>query len=254
MSASIRIESGIAAGTSYWIDRPVLRVGSDPQCEICLPTAELAPHALTIEFRNGAYRAYNRSTIPISVGRTVVQPGAAGEWNADNFLTLPGDVKLVLSVDGDPRPAPRPDVVAEDNYAEVEPRAATVGPVTSATTKGRSKSLIQMAVIAFCLLGMGGLLLISRSGGFDPQPVKNRPSFDAIVRSSLKKDEAIRSLVQKLQFSQSFIIRGHNEYAKYCFSDLRDQLVRQMDSLPEADRKDAEVIRDYVELQLGQLQ
>ena len=70
MSASIRIESGIAAGTNYWIDRPVLRIGSDPQCEICLPTAELAAHALTLEFRGGAYRAYNRASTPIFLGST----------------------------------------------------------------------------------------------------------------------------------------------------------------------------------------
>ena len=62
MSASVRIESGIAAGTNYWIDRPVLRMGSDPQCEISLPSAELSPHALTLEFRGGVYRAYNRSS------------------------------------------------------------------------------------------------------------------------------------------------------------------------------------------------
>src|SRR5688572_746458 len=116
MSASIRIESGIAAGTNYWIDRPVLRIGSDPQCEICLPTADLAPHALTLEFRTGTYRAYNRGATAIFLGRTSLQPGAAGVWNDGDVLTLPGDQRLALAVDGDPRPCPRPESRMDDGF------------------------------------------------------------------------------------------------------------------------------------------
>ena len=54
MSAGIRVDSGVSAGTKYWIDRAVLRIGSDPQCDICLPSTELEPHAVTLEFRDGA--------------------------------------------------------------------------------------------------------------------------------------------------------------------------------------------------------
>src|SRR6478735_2232309 len=107
MSAKIRIESGISAGTSYWIDRPVLRIGSDPQCEFCLPSAELSPHTLTLEFRGGAYRVYNRGTSAVSIGRAVVQPGGAAAWEEGDTAQLPGGLQLVLEVDGDPRPSPR---------------------------------------------------------------------------------------------------------------------------------------------------
>jgi hypothetical protein len=257
MSASIRIESGIAAGTNYWIDRPVLRVGSDPQCEICLPTADLAPHALTLEFRGGTYRAYNRGTSPIRLDATTLQPGAAGVWDDGDMLMLPGDVRMVLAFDGDPRPCPRPETPMDDGFDD-EQAAPTGAPAVAASSetasKAKSKSLLQMAVIGLCVLGTGALLLISRSGGFEAAPAPNRPTFNAIVVSSLTKGDNIRMLVQKLQFAQSFIVRGHDDYAKICFADLRDQLIRQMDSLPPADRKDAEVIRDYVEMQLGQLQ
>jgi hypothetical protein len=257
MSASIRIESGIAAGTNYWIDRPVLRVGSDPQCEICLPTADLAPHALTLEFRGGTYRAYNRGSSPMNLGATLLQPGAAGIWDDGDMLVLPGDVRLVLAIDGDPRPCPRPETPMDDGFDDERgaPAGSPAAAITSeAAKKAKSKSLMQMAIIGICVVGTGALLLLSRGGRFEAAPAPNRPSFDAIVVSSLKKGDNIRALVQKLQFAQSFIVRGHSEYAKLCFADLRDQLIRQMDSLPPADRKDAEVIRDYVEMQLGQLQ
>src|ERR1700755_1119101 len=101
MSASVRVESGIAAGTNYWVDRPVLRVGSDPQCEICLPSADLSPHALTLEFRGGVYRAYNRGGDPFAVGSTMLQPGGVANWDEGTAVTLPGDLRLVLAFDGD---------------------------------------------------------------------------------------------------------------------------------------------------------
>ena len=141
MSASIRIESGIAAGTNYWIDRPVLRIGSDPQCDICLPTAELAPHALTLEFRGGNYRVYNRGTSPVTVGRSTLQAGANGLWNDGDSIVLPGNLQLRLAVDGDPRPSPRPESRMDDDFAmmtQASPAGAAAAAVDEAAAKKKS--------------------------------------------------------------------------------------------------------------------
>jgi hypothetical protein len=256
MSATIRIESGIAAGTNYWIDRPVLRVGSDPQCEICLPTADLAPHALTVEFRGGAYRAYNRGSAPISLGATTIQPGAAGVWGDGDLASLPGDQRLMLSINGDPSPSPRPETALDDGFDNDVSTAVGDTPALTPEEieKAKSKSLMQMGIIGICVLGMGGLLMMNKMLGGTGAPAPNRPSFNKIVTDSLTKDAAIRELVQKLQYAQSFIVRGDAENARVQFGELRDQLLRHMDSLSTADRKDAEVIRDYVDGKLGDLQ
>lgn len=254
MSASVRIESGIAAGTSYWIDRPVLRVGSDPQCEISVPSAELPAHALTLEFRGGAYKAYNRTSTPIFLGSTSVQPGAAGAWSDGDVLTLPGDVRLLLAFDGDPRPSPRPDSRMDDGFDDDQATAAGVAPHAATpeeAQKAKSKSLMQMIVIGVCLVG-GGLLLMS--SGETETPPEDRPTFTQIVETSLKKDANIRTLVQKLQYAESFMVRGNDEVARTQFSELRDQLTRQMDALSADDQKDAKAIQDYVETRLSQLQ
>lgn len=255
MSASIRIESGIAAGTNYWIDRPVLRIGSDPQCEICVPSADLAPHALTLEFRGGMYRAYNRGSSPISIGSTTLQPGTAAAWEEDEAAMLPGGLRLVLSFDGDPRPSPRQESRIDDGFdnegAAVIADGQTVATPAAAKTS-KTKTLIQMAVTGFCIAAMAGFLMLGRGG--TEAPVQNQPSFDAIVVASLNQDDKIRTLVQKLQFAQSFLVRGRIDIAKLCFADLRDQLIHQTDSLPPADRQYAAVIRNYVELRLSQLQ
>lgn len=255
MSANIRVESGISAGTSYWIDRPVLRIGSDPQCEICLPSAELASHALTLEYRNGTYRAYNRATAAIRIGSKMVQPGTAGDWNEAETALLPGDLRLVLQIDGDPRPCPRPDTAAvDDDFAvEGQPTSGEAASTTKAepATKKSSKTTIQMAIIAVCVLATAGFLLMPQAPETN---AASRPSFDAIVKNSLAKGDEIRALARDLQFAQATLIRGQNERAGELFLKLRDRLVRQKDTLPEADRVDAQNMLDYVQFRLGQLQ
>ena len=254
MPASIRVESGIAAGTSFWIDRPVLRIGSDPQCEICLPSAELAPHALTLEFRDGSYRAYNRGSSPVTIGAAVVQPGAAGVWREDQRVQLPGDLRLLLEVDGDPRPSPRPESRAEDAYAGGNGAALVdaAGAAGEAAAKKSSGTLVQLGIIGICVLGMAALLTM---GGGSDADAPERPTFEAIVKETLaKQDDDSRRLLPRLQYAQAALERGHQELARERFLKLRDQLVRHKESLPADDRTDTERMLSYVEFQLGQPQ
>jgi len=255
MSACVRVESGISAGTSYWIDRPVLRIGSDPGCEVCLPSAELAAHALTLEFRNGTYRAYNRGTSPVTVGSTTLKPGANEVWQADQVASLPGGLRLVLDVDGDPRPSPRPESLAPESVitaGQYDGLLADGGDPAAAAPKKSSSTMVQLGVILFCMLGMGAFLTMGRGGS--PPTAANRPTFDSIVKESLeKKDGVARKLLPNLQYAQSAVVRGNTVVAKERFSKLRDKLVSQMDSLPEAEQKEARKVLDYVEYQLGKL-
>jgi hypothetical protein len=255
MSACIRIESGISAGTSYWIDRPVLRIGSDPQCEISLPTAELAGHAMTLEFRNGTYRAYNRGTSPLSVGSAVIQSGGNALWQADEAAQLPGGVRLILEVDGDPRPSPRPDSLAADSILGTGQHAELAGDTvdTAATPQKKSSStMVQLAVIGFCMLATVAFLTMKRGGG--APAAANRPTFDSIVKNALEKKNGVqRKVLPRLQFAQSAVVRGNSKLAQERFASLRDQLISQIDSLSAEDRKEAEIVLDYVEFQLGRL-
>jgi len=253
MSATILVQSGISAGTSYWIDRPVLRIGSDPQCEICLPTADLAPHALTLEFRDGAYRTYNRGSESLSVGGALLQPGANTVWRADQTAQLPGDTRLVLQIDGDPRPSPRPDARIDDDYPVDDPAALLAGADTAeAAAKKSSNSLVQMGIIGLCALGTVAFLMM---GGGEETIAQNRPTFEAIVTDSLAKDkdDPARLILPRLQYAQAALVRGHNDLARARFLKLRDQLVRQIESLPDDKRAGPDEMLDYVEYRLSQL-
>jgi hypothetical protein len=256
MSATIRVESGIAAGTSYWIDRPVLRIGSDPQCDICLPTADLAPHALTVEFRSGGYRVYNRSAAPVTIGSAVVQAGANAAWNDAQRVVLPGNLQLVLAIDGDPRPCPRPELQRDDELVAEEtttPIAASAGPLDEAAAKKKSsKTMLQLGVIGGCVLAMAALL--TRGKG-EETAAANRPTFDGLVRATLAKEAAdpMRAFLPRLQYAQSASVRNNGRIAKAHFMKLRDQLVRKMETLPEKSRADAQQMLEYVEYRLSLL-
>ena len=251
MSANIRIESGISAGTSYWIDKPVLRVGSDPQCEVCLPSTDLAPHALTIEFRDGRYRAYNRSTSPVLVGAVNVQPGSAGELPPGQTVRLPGDLRLVLQIDGDPRPCPRPsDFRRDDEFdseSEVEPAGAAE---EVATAKKSSKTLVQLAIIGFCVLGGGAFLALPESEA--TTVTQEIPTFETLVEESLAQGAPARYRLHRLQHAEAALVRGHAELAKARFTALRTQLVRHIETLPVDKRADVERYLQYVEYQMSQ--
>ena len=249
MPASISVESGISAGTNYWIDRPVLRIGSDPQCEICLPTADLAPHALTLEYREGNYRAYNRGSSPVAIGGVAVKPGASEIWPGDQMLQLPGDLRLVLKIDGDPRPTQRPDAWEGDRGAENE--AASFGDAaTDAQTpvKKSTGTLVQLGVIGLCILGMAAFLTMK------PNPdaaSPNRPTFESLVETALSKEGRARTMLPRLQYAQAAVVRGHKELARERFLKLRDQLVKLNESPSKEEQDNLQPMLQYVEYRLG---
>lgn len=254
MPASIRIESGISAGTSFWIDRSVLRIGSDPQCEICLPSAELSPHAVTLEFRSGTYRLYNRGTAPIVVGDTTISPGGHEIWKEDVAVQLPGNLRLVLDIDGDSQPSPRPESRRiGSELVEQEPISSTDVSFSSALapeTKKTSSTLVQLAVILLCV---GGMALFLTMGRGDESTSPQRPTFEGIVEKLLAADSSARPLLQRLQYAQAALVRGHNEQARQRFLDLRDRLVRQREGKPQDDQQSSELVLEYVEYRLSQL-
>jgi hypothetical protein len=256
MPACVRVDSGISVGTTHWIDRAVLRIGSDPQCDICLPSTELDPHALTLEFRGGAYRVYNRCTLPVRVGNAMVSPGANAEWHADEAIHLPGDVRVSLVVDGDQRPSPRLERPAGEGFVDDRESlladAATSGEEAAAIARKSKSSLIQIGIIGACVVAVLAMLMIKNGGG-DVASAANRPTFNEIVQDSLNKDEAHRAIVHRLQYAQAALVRGNNSLARERFLKLRDQLVKHVDSLQGDAHADAEKVLSYVEYRLGGL-
>ena len=177
---------------------------------------------------------------------------------ADQTVHLPGDLRLVLEIDGDPRPCPRPEARVDDGFPDEDGTAsadaATAGAAGGSAAKKKSSStLVQLGIIGFCVLGMAAFLTM---GGGEETNAAKRPTFEGIVETTLAKDTnvAARALLPRLQYAQAAFVRGHDQLAKQRFLKLRDQLVRQSETLTEKDLEDAKQMLDYVEFRLSQLQ
>ncbi len=226
MPAKLIIQSGIAAGASHWIQRPVIRIGSDPAADVCLPTASVPPHALTLEFRNGVYRVFNRCRTEISIGTHRVSPGQAADWQDTDVLKLNDEVELALELDEDPRPRPVrtvPDVVQEaENRSEQEPVALAPPPAEAPANRSSSQTIVQLAVIAVCLFGCVALLV--REQNKRHRTKRNPPRFGTVVRDALASKTTSPQLVRRLQHAESAFIRGDQKAARQRFGRLRDDL------------------------------
>ena len=254
MSATIRIESGISAGTSFWIDRAVLRVGSDPSCDLCLPSSGIDPHALTLEYRAGEYHVYNRTEDEVVLGASSLSAGQRASWRVDECLVLGGEVKLLLEIDGDPAPSPSPsasdDVHPSNDALDAEPERSA--PASEKTSPDKSSSMVQLGVIGVCLLCC--VMFVSVGGGAESASVAI-PKFEEIVAASLEDDVADQSrrVVRRLQLAQAALVRGRRDVARQRFAELRDQLLLARPD-QATDRPLESQSLAYVEYRLGQLQ
>jgi hypothetical protein len=164
----------------------------------------------------------------------------------------------VLQIDGDPRPAPRPDLHRDDGFDDdhtlTTPSAIRTNKQGGAGSKSSKKTLIQLTVIGICVLGTAAMLLIEPDES--TSATAERPSFESIVETTLAKspETATRTLLPRLQFAQAALVRGNEQLARERFLKLRDQLLRQMGSHSKQDADDVARMLRYVESQLGQLQ
>lgn len=261
MPAKITVQSGISAGTTHWIERPVIRIGSDPQSDVCLPSADVAAHALTLEYRDGQYRVYNRCRSNVFVGMRSVETGKAVTWADTDLLQLNDDIELVLDVEEDPTPRPmRPDDVyeneEEDNFpGEVTDRStlSQVAIKSDSAKEDSSKFLIQLAVTILCFAGCAGLLAREALKAEDAGGFVKPPIFTEVVRDANSSNTS-PELVQRLQFAESAAIRGNEKSARERYSSLRDDLLQLRNTFLSESRNPELAILDFVEYRLGQLE
>ena len=255
MPAKLTIQSGISAGTSHWIERPVIRVGSHPQSDVCLPSADVPSQALTVEYRDGRYRVYNRCDSDIFVGTQPVPSGSVADWPDTDILQLTDEVSLVLDVEDDPTPMPM-KMAAEYAYddedeSDIESGFDT-GLTESVASGDQSKTLLQIGVIVMCLLA--GVGLLARDSMRKGSQRQDPPSFAKVVRGAVASKETSPELLQRLQYAESAAVRGNKSTARERFGALRDDLVPQKDSFIASNREPELAILDFVEYRLGQLE
>lgn len=280
MGARILVQSGIASGTTHWIERNVVRVGSDPGMDLTLPCDELDKHALTLEFRDGVYRIHNRCSAQVYLGGRTVAPGQSDQWYDTDLLELPGLIQLAMEVEGDPAPAPAPLIsparssaaVAEE-VVDVDASAAGPTPDDQPLPSGSqhrrdlshppqastssSSTLLQVAVIVACVLGCVLLLARDRVRRSADSAV-SVPKFEVIVNQTLEQaDPATQSLLRHVQYAESAMIRGNKKAARQRYASVRSLLLSSHSAAVDDQQARPEPLQQqmmqWVEHRLGQL-
>lgn len=278
MGARILVQSGIASGTTHWIERNVVRVGSDPGMDLTLPCDELDKHALTLEYRDGVYRVHNRCSVQVYLGGRTVAPGQSDQWYDTDLLELPGLVQLAMEVEDDPAPAPAPWVSPARSSAAVAEEAVDMDASAAAPTPDRpvssgsqrrqdsprspqasssSSTMLQVGVIVACVLGCVLLLARDRVRRSADSGV-SVPKFEVIVDQALEQaDPATQSLLRHVQYAESAMIRGNKKAARQRYALVRSILLSSHSASVDDQQASPDPLRQqmmrWVEYRLGQL-
>lgn len=246
MGARLSVQSGVDAGSTHWIEKKVVRVGSDPASDILLPSSKLERHALTIEYRHPNYCVHNRSGRQLTIGGMLLSPGDAALWSDADLLQI-GELVLALELDEDLRPEPAPPQVTFASLEAEVPgnhgdRLAASHALSDArggqsvsgeegdtsetkrTAHRAGKTLMQLAVIVLCLAGCGLLLARER---FKVSPAGSRlaPSLDVVVERALGSgDIKTAALVAELQMAEAARVRRQVKTARQKYRRLYDRL------------------------------
>lgn len=252
MPARIVVSTGPSAGIRHWIEVPVLRIGSDASAHICLRSADVVGHAATLEFRNGDYRLHNKSDRTIAIDGNSVAIGTFLNWRNGQKLILSPTVELVLEVETDPRPSPRPkkQELVEPSQPTVQRQKGIPAPDAQETEEGAksgNSAMVQLLVIVACIAGSGLLLL---RGPSSPEPAAG-PKFSELVDGLQHNKYLSPALLRRVQNAQAAYVRGAKEDARHRFQELRDDLIKEKVAWSNVDPKHD--ILKFVEYQLGRL-
>lgn len=256
MANAIEILNGISQGTRFWLEKRVVRIGSDPGADLCIPSAELPPIAATLEFREGDWTIHDRSGQGVTPSEAESGAQESVLWQSGKVIELCDRTQLRLCVYGEAGPAPQPSLASKfealSGQGVRSPALETASRHGTAVARGSAAAKWgQYVVIAVCLLGCAGLILWQPG---DNAPGKAAPNFQSLIEEAIGSKSTSQVLVQRLQYAQAAFGRGDRELAREWFRKLRDDLLRQEDRLI-IDKKEIEIkILHFAEHQIGRLE
>ena len=244
MPNQIKIESGLTAGTCYWMNKNVTRIGSGTNADICLPSSEIPAHAMTLEYRNDLYRVYNRTKRSLVVGNADVAPGEAADWLDGETIALPDGTNMTLHLDVEYEDSDEPMLENADADEVDEIDVDDLGAVESTRSSRRLDPAIvkQLLVLAGCI---GAMLFFL--GNIDGTSTVPSSQFDQIIEAGLQDEKTSRPLLQELRFAEAALVRKDTELADYLFRSMHTKLVSQKSRFVKEDRAVELAILNYVQ-------
>ncbi|MFK7769468.1 MAG: hypothetical protein AB8B55_19800 [Mariniblastus sp.] len=249
MFARITIQSGVAAGTSHFIKRRVARVGSDPKSEVCIPSADIPAHALTLEFKEDSCFVYNRCRESIYIGVQVVEPEQVTEWRETDLLQLAQDIELLLDFEDLETDAGFADYANDEISEPSDTRSESIEAASSnqRQSANRMKTTIQLGVIILCLMGCAFLLIRDQNRKSGPEL---GPRFTEIISTSIAEQDVAPELIQRLQYAEAQRVRGREKIANERYQSIRDDLITATKEKNGTSEKRNEQILRFVQSRL----
>ncbi len=235
MPARIRVISGIGAGTDFKIRTPFFEIGSNENCACRLPSDEIPPVALAIQYDAGAaqYLIQSETSLAVTCKRKPILRDEMTPWPPGADLAIGKLVTLRLEVDRDDpspgtaskalrppsKPIPRPS--REESASPPSPalppslsnrslpRPKSMPEKSEEKNAAATKTLIQLAVTLACILGA---FLIVMYGATNRDASLSGPSIPyEQIRQELQ--EAGRQ-DKEFETYASLLIQAHREYGK----------------------------------------
>ena len=233
MPAIIRILSGPGSGREHWIDSPVMRIGSHPESDFCLPSPQIAQHAITLEFRNKQYVVLNRSEQAFRIGKRTIEKGAKDTWANSEQLEFPGVAMLTLYIDRDPAPCPKPkgnepsSVPIPDETGEVVDESIEIATLPTKSSFSR-KEMLQLAVTIACCVGVVAILAFKAMPQKIDAKVENKVSLSDVLEDSrdpmAAEDKSYQVLIDELKVAGVLRSKGDKEGAVTKLQNIRSLL------------------------------
>jgi len=256
MPANIRIITGVGSGREHWIERAVTRIGSHPDCDLCLPSPDLAAHAVTIEFRNRAYVIHNRSERSIQVGQRSIEKQSQSVWAAGEKLVFPEVAELMLLVDRDPLPSPKP-IVTETDPAPLEQsdeEEVQVQEQPSVAKGGLSpKEIVQLAITIACVLGIIAIIVYKMFPQDSREPSVRIVKLSEVLGDRIKNttDKGYAAMVDEVQEASVLKSKGDIAEATKKLTRVRTQLHERRNATGDLATEHEKRLYDYVASQLS---
>lgn len=218
MPATIHVTGGRSNGQRYWIEGPVIRIGSDPSANLTIPEADA--HCVTLQYRDGTYWLFNRGGEKVKISGQQGTPTAPVALAPGVMVEVARKVGLRLEVEGSPAPSPAPKKASKGFGDEIPDDSE------AAVSVEKTISIAQCAILAFLGVLMVAMLLDTASGSDSRSQTHQRYEETMDDLQSLGQDAPQAQLSQLIRQARYYEVRKDYDQAMRLYQQSRDILTK----------------------------